>query len=152
ESGYRTRSMLVVPMKNPQGEIIGVVQLINAKRAVDLRVNAQTVDDVVIPYPENRSALVSSLASQAAVAIEDSRLYESIQTLFEGFVQASVKAIEARDPTTSGHSFRVAELTVGLAEAVDRADSGPFRGINFSRAEMKEVRYASLLHDFGKVG
>ena len=152
ESGYRTRSMLVVPMKNPQGEIIGVVQLINAKRAVDLRVDAKTVDDVVIPYPESRSALVSSLASQAAVAIENSRLYESIQTLFEGFVQASVKAIEARDPTTSGHSFRVAELTVGLAEAVDRADSAAFRGIHFTSAEMKEVRYASLLHDFGKVG
>jgi len=152
ESGYRTRSMLVVPMKNPQGEIIGVVQLINAKRSPHLRVNAQTVDEVVIPYPESRSALVSSLASQAAVAIENSRLYESIQTLFEGFVKASVVAIEARDPTTSGHSFRVADLTVALAETVDRADTAPFRDIQFSRAEMKEVRYASLLHDFGKVG
>jgi HD-GYP domain-containing protein (c-di-GMP phosphodiesterase class II) len=95
---------------------------------------------------------VSSLASQAAVAIENSRLYESIQTLFEGFVKASVTAIESRDPTTSGHSFRVADLTVGLAEAVDRCDTAPYRDINFSRAEMKEVRYASLLHDFGKVG
>ncbi|MBI2819355.1 MAG: GAF domain-containing protein [Acidobacteria bacterium] len=152
ESGYCTRSMLVVPMKNPQGEILGVVQLINAKRRAGLRVSAQTVDDVVIPYPENRRALVSSLASQAAVAIENSRLYESIQTLFEGFVKASVVAIESRDPTTSGQSFRVADLTVGLAEAVDRCDTTPFREINFSRAEMKEVRYASLLHDFGKVG
>jgi HD-GYP domain-containing protein (c-di-GMP phosphodiesterase class II) len=152
ESGYSTRSMLVVPMKNPQGEILGVVQLINAKRRADLRVSPQTVDDVVIPFPENRRALVSSLASQAAVAIENSRLYESIQTLFEGFVKASVTAIESRDPTTSGHSFRVADLTVGLAEAVDRCDTTPFREITFSRAEMKEVRYASLLHDFGKVG
>ncbi|MBI2817419.1 MAG: GAF domain-containing protein [Acidobacteria bacterium] len=152
ESGYRTKSMLVVPMKNPQGEILGVVQLINAKKHRDARVNAQTVDAVVIPYPESRRALVSSLASQAAVAIENNRLYESIEALFEGFVKASVTAIEARDPTTSGHSFRVADLTVGLAEAVDRSDEPTFRDITFNRAEMKEVRYASLLHDFGKVG
>ncbi len=152
ESGYRTKSMLVVPMKNPQGEILGVVQLINCKRDPRATVNAKSADAVVIPYPESRRSLVSSLASQAAVAIENSRLYESIQTLFEGFVKASVTAIEARDPTTSGHSFRVADLTVSLAEAVDRCDAAPFRDVTFNRAEMKEIRYASLLHDFGKVG
>src|SRR5260370_73574 len=96
--------------------------------------------------------IVASLASQAAVAYENSQLYEAIQRLFEGFVRASVVAIESRDPTTSGHSFRVANLTVALAEAVDRVDSGPYKDIRFSRSEMKEIRYASLLHDFGKVG
>ena len=151
-SGYRTKSMLVMPMKNPQGEIIGVVQLINCKREAQQRVDSQTVDRVVVPFPMGRRALLRSLASQAAVAIENNRLYESIETLFEGFVMASVTAIESRDPTTSGHSFRVAELTVGLAQAVDRDDSPAFRGIRFSRSEMKEIRYASLLHDFGKVG
>ncbi|OFW09055.1 MAG: hypothetical protein A3H27_06850 [Acidobacteria bacterium RIFCSPLOWO2_02_FULL_59_13] len=152
DSGYRTKSMLVVPMKNPQGDIIGVVQLINAKRNRQGHVDPQTVDEVVIAFPESRRALVSSLASQAAVAIENNRLYESIQTLFEGFVKASVVAIEARDPTTSGHSFRVADLTVGLAEAVDRDENPLLRDIRFTREEMKEIRYASLLHDFGKVG
>ncbi len=152
DRGYRTRSMLVVPMKNPQEEIIGVLQLINCKRDPAQRIDAQTVSQTVIPYPENRRALVSSLASQAAVAIENNRLYENIQTLFEGFVKASVTAIESRDPSTSGHSFRVADLTVGLAETVDRADSAHLRDITFSRSEMKEIRYASLLHDFGKVG
>ena len=129
-----------------------MVQLINSKHNRKARVDSQTVDEVVIPYPESRRALVSSLASQAAVAIENSRLYESIQTLFEGFVKASVVAIEARDPTTSGHSFRVADLTVALAEAVDKDDSSLFRDMKFTREEMKEIRYASLLHDFGKVG
>jgi response regulator RpfG family c-di-GMP phosphodiesterase len=86
------------------------------------------------------------------VALENSRLYQSIEALFEGFVQASVTAIESRDPATSGHSFRVADLTVRLAAAVDRVDAGPFRSVSFSAAEMKEIRYASLLHDFGKVG
>jgi response regulator RpfG family c-di-GMP phosphodiesterase len=79
-------------------------------------------------------------------------LKEDIEKLFDGFVQASVLAIEARDPSTSGHSSRVAELTVGLAEAVNRTPSGPYGGIYFSDQQIKEVRYASLLHDFGKVG
>jgi HD-GYP domain-containing protein (c-di-GMP phosphodiesterase class II) len=152
KSGYRTKSMLVVPMKNPQGDILGVVQLINCKRHPSLHVDAKTADNVVIPYPESRRSLVSSLASQAAVAIENNRLYENIQTLFEGFVKASVVAIESRDPTTSGHSFRVADLTVGLAEVVDRCDVAPYRDMKFSPTQMKEIRYASLLHDFGKVG
>jgi len=152
ESGYRCKSMLVVPMKNPNGEIIGVVQLINCKRDIGLRIDRRTVDEIVVPFPEQYRPSLRSLASQAAVAIENIRLYESIETLFEGFVRASVSAIEARDPTTHGHSFRVADLTVGLAEAVDRDDSAHFRNVCFSRTEMKEIRYASLLHDFGKVG
>ncbi len=96
--------------------------------------------------------MLRSLASQAAVALENTRLYENIENLFEGFVRASVSAIEARDPTTYGHSFRVADLTIALAEVVDRDESHCFRDIRFSRTEMKEIRYASLLHDFGKVG
>jgi response regulator RpfG family c-di-GMP phosphodiesterase len=79
-------------------------------------------------------------------------LKEDIEKLFDGFVQASVLAIEARDPSTSGHSSRVAELTVGLAEAVNRTPSGPYGQIHFTDQQIKEVRYASLLHDFGKVG
>ena len=151
--GYRTKSMLVVPLATPQGTVIGALQLINCKR--DPAAVFPTPADVlahVIPYPPHFRDLVASLASQAAVALENSRLYQSIQLLFEGFVQASVTAIESRDPTTSGHSFRVADFTVALASAVDRADHGVFRGVRFSHDEMKEIRYASLLHDFGKVG
>ncbi|MGH7316158.1 MAG: GAF domain-containing protein, partial [Candidatus Rokuibacteriota bacterium] len=111
--GYRTKSMLVVPMTTPQGTVIGALQLINCKR--DPAVVFPTPADVlahVIPYPTRFRDLAASLASQAAVALENSRLYQSIQILFEGFVQASVTAIESRDPTTSGHSFRVADFTV----------------------------------------
>lgn len=79
-------------------------------------------------------------------------LKEDIEKLFEGFVQASVTAIEARDPSTSGHSSRVADLTVGLAEVVNRTPSGAYGSIRFSDQQIKEIRYASLLHDFGKVG
>jgi len=153
DSGYRTKSILAVPMRNQKDEIVGVVQLLNAKR--DPAAKLDTIGAVtrqVVPFTSRLQEIVTSLASQAAVALENSRLYEAIQRLFEGFVRASVTAIEARDPTTSGHSFRVANLTVGLAEAVDRVDSGTLADIHFSRTEMKEIRYASLLHDFGKVG
>jgi HD-GYP domain-containing protein (c-di-GMP phosphodiesterase class II) len=152
ESGYRTRSILAVAMKNPKNEVVGVVQLINAKR--DRRVRLTSPEDVeteVVPFTTRQMEIVSSLTSQAAVAYENSLLYDNIQRLFEGFVKASVNAIEQRDPTTAGHSFRVANLTVALAEAVDR-DGDHYRDVKFSRSEMREIRYASLLHDFGKVG
>lgn len=152
--GYRTKSMLVLPMRTHRDEVIGVLQLINRKR--DPVTTLRTADDVlksVIPFDQRSADLVAALASQAAVAIENSRLYEDIERLFEGFVTAAVTAIESRDPTTSGHSFRVATLTTGLAEAVDRgADNGPYKDIRFNREQLRELRYAGLLHDFGKVG
>jgi HD-GYP domain-containing protein (c-di-GMP phosphodiesterase class II) len=153
QAGYRTMSMLVVPMRTPQGETLGALQLINCHPdfAGPLR-SAAEVECHVRPYDERYVRLAGSLASQAAVALANGRLYESISQLFEGFVKASVTAIESRDPTTSGHSFRVADLTVGLAETVDRARTGPYRDLRFSADEVRELRYAALLHDFGKVG
>jgi HD-GYP domain-containing protein (c-di-GMP phosphodiesterase class II) len=153
DSGYRTKSILAVPMKNQRGDVVGVIQLLNAKSDMQAKLtNLKAVTEYVVPYTVRQHHILESVASQAAVALENSQLYEAIQRLFEGFVRASVIAIEARDPTTSGHSFRVANLTVALAEAVDRADTPAFRDIHFTRNEMKEIRYASLLHDFGKVG
>jgi HD-GYP domain-containing protein (c-di-GMP phosphodiesterase class II) len=151
--GYRTKSMLVIPMKTHRDEVIGVLQLINRKRDPDTRLSsAEVAEREVVSYDARAVELVSALASQAAVAIENSRLYEDIERLFEGFVTAAVTAIESRDPTTSGHSSRVATLTVGLAEAVDRAGEGPYREVRFTREQVRELRYAGLLHDFGKVG
>jgi len=151
--GYRTKSMLVVPMKDQKDEVIGVLQLINAKKHREARLTSRkAVQEEVIPFSQRSQELASSLASQAAVALENNLLYRDIQRLFEGFVKASVTAIESRDPTTFGHSERVAKLTVGLAEAVDRSDSGPYKDIHFTREDIQEIRYASLLHDFGKVG
>ncbi len=151
--GYRTKSMLVVPLRTPQGETIGALQLINCKPdfALTLR-SPEEVEQIVRPFDTRHEKLASSLASQAAVALANSRLYESIRQLFEGFVQASVTAIESRDPATSGHSFRVANLTVGLASVVDHVSTGPYGATRFSTDEMQELRYAALLHDFGKVG
>ena len=153
ETGYRTRSLLTLPMKNGRGEVIGVLQLINCKLHANARLtSADVVRREVRPFSERAARLALSLASQAAVAYENSRLYQDIERLFEGFVQAAVTAIEQRDPTTSGHSQRVSRMTVGLAEVVDRAHTGTYAGTHFSSEQMKEIRYAALLHDFGKVG
>jgi len=152
-TGYRTMSMLVVPMRTPQGEVLGALQLINCRPEFEgpLR-SAAEVERHVRPYDERHVRLAGSLASQAAVALANRRLYDSISELFEGFVRASVTAIESRDPTTSGHSFRVADLTVALAEIVNRTDTGPYRELRLTTDELRELRYAALLHDFGKVG
>jgi HD-GYP domain-containing protein (c-di-GMP phosphodiesterase class II) len=151
--GYRTKSMLVLPMKSHRDEIVGVLQLINRKRVLDMRLMSDdVVDREVMTYDGRCVEVASALASQAAVAIENGRLYEDIERLFEGFVTAAVTAIESRDPTTSGHSGRVATLTVGLAEVVDLTSDGPYRHVTFTREQLRELRYAGLLHDFGKVG
>lgn len=154
-TGYRSKSMLTVPMKNQKSEIIGILQLINKKRHWEQPLSLTdeaALNTQIANYDSEDENLVSSLASQAAVAIENTRLYQAIQSLFEGFIRASVQAIESRDPTTSGHSERVAHLTVGLAEATDRVDAGPYQQTRFTREEIKEMKYASLLHDFGKIG
>lgn len=154
-TGYHTTSMLTVPMKNPHGEVIGVLQMINKKRnghqPLQLKDSA-ALEAAILPYSDEDEELLFSLASQAAVAIENARLYAAIQSLFEGFIRASVQAIESRDPTTSGHSERVAVLTVGLAQEADKLREGPFADVRFSRDDIKEIKYASLLHDFGKIG
>ncbi len=151
--GYRTKSMLVIPMKNHRGEVMGVLQLLNRKRTPDVALtSAFVVEREVVSFDQRSMELVGALASQAAVAVENAKLYEDIEKLFEGFVTAAVTAIESRDPTTHGHSGRVARMSVGLAEAVERGGGeGRWRGLRFSREQLRELRYAGLLHDFGKV-
>ncbi len=151
--GYRTKSMLVVPMIDHTGATVGVLQLINRKRIPAARIRDE--DDAarwVLPYTDRELALVQALAGQAAVSIENSLLYRQIETIFESFVKAAVIAVDSRDPTTSGHSVRVATLTCDLAEGLERHAPAPYRGVRFTAEQMRELRYAALLHDFGKVG
>jgi len=153
DSGYRTKSLLTLPMRNAKGEVLGVLQLINSKRDATARlVNEAAVAEQVQSFPERSVQLALSLASQAAVSYENRKLYQEIETLFEGFVQAAVTAIEQRDPTTSGHSLRVATYTEAFAETLDSVSTGKYSGTHFDAEQMKEIRYAALLHDFGKVG
>ena len=150
---YRTKSLLTLPLTNKAGDVVGVLQLINRKDRPDALL--RTPEDVaahVRPFDARSQQLAQALAGQAGVAIENTMLYSDIEHLFEGFIKASVQAIEARDPTTAGHSFRVADFTERLAQAVDRSDAAGLRDLRFTRTQLREIRYAALLHDFGKVG
>ena len=114
-TGFRTRAMLVVPMNDHRGELVGVLQLMN-------RVGPAGPE----PYPADLVPLLLSLATQAAVCLKANHLTASIRRLFEDFAQAAIVAVEQRDPTTAGHSNRVASLTVEIARLVDRATEGPY--------------------------
>ncbi|MBW4649982.1 MAG: GAF domain-containing protein [Kastovskya adunca ATA6-11-RM4] len=148
---YRTCSVLVLPMQDQEGEVIGVLQLINRKIKPDVVITPENALAVTQPYSQWEERIVRSLSSQAAISIERNQLQGAIENLFEGFVRASVQIIEVRDPTTFGHSERVADLTVRLSEEVSSVSSGALRAIQFSDRQIQEIRYAALLHDFGKV-
>jgi len=152
-TGYSARSMLTVPMLSALSEVIGVIQLINRKRDPSRRLEAAAdFDAEVVPFDERSEEFALALASQAGISLENAMLYDEITNLFEGFVDASVSAIESRDPTTSGHSRRVATLSVELARKVDALASGPLAEVRFSPTALKQIEYAGVLHDFGKVG
>jgi len=136
-SGYHTRSVLCVPMRDAAGEITGVIEGLNKKEGT---------------FTSEDEELLLAIGGQAAMAIEKALLYEEISRLFEGFVSASVAAIESRDPSTAGHSGRVAALTTTLAQSLEGAGASGYREVRFSSQDLQEIRYASMLHDFGKVG
>jgi len=157
---YVTKSILAVPIQTNKGRVVGVVQLINKtktyRRETDPKnkKNKQAKLQIsnIISFSDHDIKLMEAFASHAAVALENAKLTQDIEKLFDSFVKASVTAIEARDPSTSGHSDRVADLTCNLAEKVDGVSSGVYKEIHFSPLQMRELRYAALLHDFGKIG
>jgi HD-GYP domain-containing protein (c-di-GMP phosphodiesterase class II) len=150
---YQTRSVLAVPMISARSDVIGVIQLINKRAKGWIQLDLPSDFEMgVVTFDEVSEAYVSTLASQAGIALENVLLYSEVKTLFDGFVKAAVTAIESRDPTTSGHSERVARLTKGLAIAVNRHVTGRYGEVRFSEDDLTQIEYASLLHDFGKVG
>ena len=161
---YRSKTMLAVPMRNHLDEIIGVIQLLNSKE--DMRGNREITGNEafeirlekpedfetrVVRFDPRYEGLMEAVASQAAIAIENNRMIKQIETQFEEFVKASVNAIESRDKATSGHSFRVAEICKEMAVSINQEDQGVYRDTQFSPTAIKELEYAALLHDFGKV-
>jgi HD-GYP domain-containing protein (c-di-GMP phosphodiesterase class II) len=139
---YVTRSMLAVPMKDREQEIIGVIQLINP------------MDETgkVFPFPKSVEHLIMSLASQAAVAIRNATLIADIKALFEALIRYSATAIDARSPHTAGHSRRVAAYSKAIALAINEQNAGRFADVSFSREQLEELSYAAWLHDIGKIG
>jgi HD-GYP domain-containing protein (c-di-GMP phosphodiesterase class II) len=131
------------------GRVIGVLLFVNHKQAPGIPLASF---ERVTAFSERHLALARSVASQAAVALENYRLYREITTLFDGFVEAAVTAIEARDPSTGGHSHRVAQLTEMMAREVSESNEAAFANVTFTQRELTEIHYAAILHDFGKVG
>lgn len=151
--GYRSKSMLTFPLKNRRGEVLGVIQAIN-KKFKQSEVWPSKDEDAVGMMPsfdQDDVDLMESLAAIASASLENAHLYEEIENLFDGFVRASVHAIESRDLTTLGHSERVTLLTIGMAKEISKRTEGPFKDVTFSDDEIEELRFATLLHDFGKI-
>ena len=141
-TGYRTQSMLVVPMLDHTDKVIGVLQLINALSA----------DGKRIPFEERFESMVRSLTSQAAVAINNALLIAEIEHLFKALVHYTVKAIDARSPHTAGHSSRVAKLSKRIAQDMNLQTAGPFADIHFTDDQLEEIWVAGIMHDVGKIG
>lgn len=152
-AGYHTRSLLVVPLQAPRCGLVGVLELANKRSDPERRiVDEESAREATRSYEDDDVTAALALAGHAAVSISNARLHGQVDALFEGFLTSAVSVVEQRDPGTSGHSLRVATLCAEIATAVDRSASGPYRDERFPRARLRELRYAALLHDFGKVG
>lgn len=151
--GFRTRALVAVPLRGQGDEIFGVLQLLKGQTASDMQ---RSVDNDLsaadeTAFDDDAVELAVSLAGQVAAALENRSLHVNVEQLFEGFLTATTRTIEQRDPSTSGHSERVAILSTGLARAVGESTDKPFDDTTFSAAQIKELHYAALLHDFGKI-
>ncbi len=141
-SGYRSKSMLVMPMRNHEDDIIGVLQLLNAK-------NPDTEE--LVPFSSDLEDLISSLASQAAVAITNAELIQELMNLFDAFIRSIATAIDEKSAYTAGHISRVAELTMAIAQRVNDVKDGPYQNVHFTPDQMNELRVAAWMHDVGKI-
>jgi HD-GYP domain-containing protein (c-di-GMP phosphodiesterase class II) len=141
-TGYRSKSMLVIPMKNHENNIIGVLQLLNSQIP-------ETGE--VIAFSKDYVDLVASLASQAAVALTNTQLIQDLKNLFYSFIKSIATAIDEKSPYTGGHITRVVDLTMMIAEGINKTDHGPFKDVLFNEDELEELRLAAWMHDVGKI-
>jgi HD-GYP domain-containing protein (c-di-GMP phosphodiesterase class II) len=141
-TGYQSKSMLVMPLKNHENEIIGVLQLLNAQ---DLKTGTVTA------FSSEYEALITSLASQAAVALTNSQLIQDLTDLFYAFIKSIATAVDEKSPYTGGHITRVVELTMMIARLINETRQAPFDNFTFNDNELEELRLAAWMHDIGKI-
>ncbi|MBW2568904.1 MAG: GAF domain-containing protein [Deltaproteobacteria bacterium] len=141
-TGYHSKSMLVIPMKNHENNIIGVLQLLNAK-------DPET--GKVIAFSTEYIDIIGSLASQAAVALTNTQLIQDLSNLLYAFIKSIAAAIDEKSPYTGGHINRVVSLTIMLAETINNANKGKFKDVKFNKNEMEELKLAAWMHDVGKI-
>ena len=141
-TGYRSKSMLVVPMRDHYGDVIGVLQLLNATTFNTGQVTT---------FSQDYENLTESLASQAAVSITNAKLIANMAELFEAFVKVMATAIDEKSPVTGGHIRRVADLTLTMADVIHNIKEGPYKNITFTKDQIYELKIAAYMHDIGKV-
>ncbi len=141
-TGYRSTSFLTMPLKNHEGDIIGVLQLLNAR---------DELNGEIIPFSEEAERLAGSLASQAAISLTNRRLIDEMKRLLESLIQLVATAIDEKSPYTGSHCKRVPVLTMMLADAANRASAGAFKDFSMNEEERYELEIASWLHDCGKL-
>lgn len=141
-TGYRSKSMLLVPMRDHEDEVIGVLQLLNA-------MDRKTGD--IVDFPDRDIEDTISLASQAAIAVTNVRLIRGLENLLDAFLQSIAAAIDEKSSYTAGHVRRVAELTECIAREVSRMDFGSFKDFTLTDEELAEIRMAAWMHDVGKI-
>ena len=139
---FQTRNILSAPLLTPRGDLVGVVQLVN-------KLSESPEEEANFDLKDER--LCAIVSAQAALAIENSTLLVEQEKILDGFVNACVTAIEARDPVTSGHSQRVCDLSLNLARCVNRVEHGTLSLVHFGDLQLRELRYAAMLHDIGKI-
>jgi HD-GYP domain-containing protein (c-di-GMP phosphodiesterase class II) len=140
-TGYRTQSMLTIPLKDHNDDILGVIQLINVKDE----------NDQIIPFNDDLVTLIRSFASLGAISLTNSTLIKDMEVLFSTFAEAIAMAIDEKSPHTGGHCKRVPALTLMLADAVHKIDKGPLADFTMSPADRHELNVAGWLHDCGKI-
>jgi HD-GYP domain-containing protein (c-di-GMP phosphodiesterase class II) len=148
QSDYRVTSMLTLPLKNQEGGVVGVLQLMNKRE----RPAAAPGSAAPVPFTGADMDFMESVAAQAAVSIERAQLDENVRELFEGFLRSSIAAIDERDRTTSGHSKRVMGYAMAFAEAAAREPGSPFAELVTPPERRRQLQFAALLHDIGKIG
>lgn len=141
-TGYLSHSMLLMPMKDLEGELIGVIHLINAKDKNSPR---------LMPFTHNHENLISFLTAHAASTLTNVQLTEQLKELFNSFIRTIASTIDEKSPYTGDHIRRVVNITMRLTEAVNNVEEGPFKDIHFSKEEVNEIRMAAWLHDIGKI-
>ncbi len=150
---YKTVNMLVIPMKDYKKEVVGVLQLLNKKKsATTIFKDPSQIEENIKKYTKPEIEIISSLSSQAGILIERTRLYDEIQELLRSFIESMVTTLEARDNTSSGHSRRLAGYSVQFLEAVNKVNYGQYKDVCFTKDQVREIYYAALLHDIGKIG
>lgn len=150
---YRMKSMLTVPLKNMEGNVVGILQVMNKKKDPIVKIDSSEIGmRSVINFSYADEEFLYSIGALAAVSIERTQLHENIEQIFEGFIGSSIAAIDERDRVTSGHSKRVMGYALAFVDAINAASEGVFADLLFSEDRKRQFKFAALLHDIGKIG